>query len=500
MSLDGFLDAVGPDLIRENAFRVTGLGVRATAREVRRREQELAVRSKLGAAAAGGSPLPLDPPPDRQEVQNALQRLRDPVLRLADELLWFWPLEPDTEDEALGLLRAGRADEAEAVWDLASGRAAAIASHNLAVLAQIRVMESAVFSTALWEASFDRWSELFADDGFWDVLAARVSELNDPRLASVTSGGIRRKLPERLLSLAAGGAVKLALAGETADALALVELMYDSELAGDQVVDETLRKAFDFEFARVRGLAEDLKRNVSAERATEIAGLIDAFLGQVAPALERLRSVLPDQLVRDLSNEVAETVVVCTVLSLKFVKDLKTARRLFTAASFHARAADLVEAIEGNLEAVESGLLFETCWFCKANEQNEGTALEKTLYGNVRREYDRLGRTRVVWDRQTVRIPRCASCKAEHESVGKPYLIGCFAEFAMVVAAAVCFFNGATGAGFSLVVVAIVAFSVLAGRQGGLAEKRQSSFLEFPPLRDLFSTGWVLGSGPPGVR
>lgn len=80
------------DLFRHNAFRITGLAVDATAREVIRHADKLKMLLELGQEPhAKNNAHPLDPPPTIDEIREAIQKIKDPEKRLIDEFFWFWP-------------------------------------------------------------------------------------------------------------------------------------------------------------------------------------------------------------------------------------------------------------------------------------------------------------------------------------------------------------------------------------------------------------------------
>ena len=84
--------AARPDLYRINAFRVAQLHAGATPRELTRKLERIKMLAKLGGQAQEpAGPLPLQPAPDLETMRAALERLRDPEVRLLDEFFWFWP-------------------------------------------------------------------------------------------------------------------------------------------------------------------------------------------------------------------------------------------------------------------------------------------------------------------------------------------------------------------------------------------------------------------------
>ncbi len=88
------LDAATKDLFRKNAFRITGLSVDATAREVAKHVDKLKMLAELGQQPhTHAAAFSLKPPPSLDEIREAIQKLKDPEKRLIDEFFWFWPEE-----------------------------------------------------------------------------------------------------------------------------------------------------------------------------------------------------------------------------------------------------------------------------------------------------------------------------------------------------------------------------------------------------------------------
>ena len=144
---DVLLNAARPDLFRVNGFRITGLGVGAGAQAITRQVDRMRMAEKYGAAAErnGNGPLPLEPPPDADTLRAAIQRLRDPEIRLIDEFFWFWPQNPggNSDDEALNALGRGEEDEAVAIWTKQEKQSdlGYIAIHNMAVLSHVKALD-----------------------------------------------------------------------------------------------------------------------------------------------------------------------------------------------------------------------------------------------------------------------------------------------------------------------------------------------------------------------
>ncbi len=236
------LEAARPDLYRVNAFRIAGLPVDATARDISRQAEKLKVMEKLGGTRQANGPLPLDPAPDSDAMREAMQRLHDPERRLVDEFFWFWPhqLGQSKSDEALAALGRGDVKGAAEIWAKQENyhSDSNISMHNLAVLSHTAALdlEHVALTKPLlddqkkqrdsyWLQAFRRWKILLQYEGFWSRLTARIRELDDPRLTTGTARRMRVSLPLALLSINAQLAVRAAERGDTVEAHRHIEIM-----------------------------------------------------------------------------------------------------------------------------------------------------------------------------------------------------------------------------------------------------------------------------------
>lgn len=190
---------------RHNAFRLAGLRVDATSRQLRTRLTELEASQNLAAPLRGDSVLPVSPPPDLVDVKAALNRLRDPVQRLVQEVFWFWPVDGDV---AWSYFVGDDPDRGARLWlhrlDKL-GPSAAIAAHNLAILNHVKGIENSNLDTAeRCSAAHDAlvfWDDAFSEEAFWAHLEVRAAAIDDRRLSREIVADLRRVLPEMLLRM-----------------------------------------------------------------------------------------------------------------------------------------------------------------------------------------------------------------------------------------------------------------------------------------------------------
>jgi hypothetical protein len=200
------LQLATPRLYADNPFRVLGVRVDATPRDVQREQRRRHMQDKLGLAAGETEKAPaFRPHIDPEAQRGAVEALTRPVERLFAELFWFWPM--GEQDEALAALAAGDASAAEAVWESAPSELAPIARHNMAVLHHARCLESQLASDSELASTHDvpeslrRWAIVAQDEDFWSIFAARAEALDDRRVTPELVQQIRGSLPEALLSV-----------------------------------------------------------------------------------------------------------------------------------------------------------------------------------------------------------------------------------------------------------------------------------------------------------
>ncbi|WP_433179621.1 hypothetical protein [Actinoallomurus sp. CA-150999] len=491
------LQHVGPELYRDNAFRITGLTVDATARDIRRQAEKMRVMARIGTGSETMI-LPLGDPPDDAEVQQATQRLRDPVHRILDELFWFWPATDGGADDGITALRRGDLDAALQGWR--DTGPAAVAVHNLAVLNHAQALDHDRFDARgrrLWKDAFAYWRRVVSDDGFWELLESRVHEMADPRLTPAAAGRLRADLPAALLSVNARLAVRAAGDGCAEDAAEHIALMRKSGFR-PATVDEVLRDAIAPDIARIRALGENAQQAVDADprHGHEV---IRRFLDQTTPLLALLASVFPEDhpVLLGARDEVAGRVLPCVVPYVKETDDWRIAGELLERALPIAATGAVRDRLEENIAVVNGNLLYETCWFCGENPAHDRSAYALKMHGEVQRTYGR-----IRWKSLTIEVPRCATCKKGRKTRSPhPRAIGCGLAV-LVGAVAIALFAGDSPIAAAVIGIVIAAVAVLRemGRPGLFTARRFSTAGKFPQVQEQLAKGWRFGEKPPGVN
>jgi C-terminal repeat of topoisomerase len=226
------LEAATKELFRKNAFRITGLSVDATTREVARHADKLKMLAELKQDPhTQSAAFPMKPPPGLDDIREAIQRLKDPEKRLIDEFFWFWPEEfgNSQSDPAMQALATGDSAKAIEIWAARENGTAssATAKHNLALVYHVCALDWENYAvkntveadrrekmTDYWKGAFSRWERLTTSEPFWEVVTARIRQLNEPNLPTGFARRMRATLPEALDKINAELAVAFAESGK----------------------------------------------------------------------------------------------------------------------------------------------------------------------------------------------------------------------------------------------------------------------------------------------
>ncbi len=525
------LPSTHPNLYLSNAFRITGLSVDASPREVARQGERLKLMEKLGTAPTKGSGiLPLDVDTDGHGLREAIQRLNDPERRLVDEFFWFWPrtLGQSKDDAALKSLSRGDGEGAVAIWlnQEKTYSESNVSMHNLAVFSHAAALDLEQLGRPLssaerkdldrhWKEAFARWAKLIGNEGFWSRLTARIRDLDDPRLTTGTARRIRSGLPFALLSINASLAVRLAEKGDSEGTARQISLINAAGFP-ESIVNEALRHA-------VKPIRERIKllcANAASEgEADPVQGdkIALHLLENSHEPLSVLDRVMPkgDATLEGAHDAVAERVLLLQIAASDNSTKYQEALDLLRKGLSVAQGTALRSRIERNIEIVTSNLEYHqtygTCWFCKTNPPDEKATIEVKMHGNVvRTSY------RVTWNHNTFKVPRCVLCKYRNTSkqnlIGFTVLGAVIGFFAAIAVAVNLNSDSASSFGFCLTWISVGLLSHIITRSIITHSAKNKTFPDsinqnvktlglnakksFPPIRDRLKEGWTWGERP----
>jgi hypothetical protein len=372
------LDVATPEMFRINAFRITGLPVDATTREITKHADKLKMMEELGEGkSVHTGALALKTPPTVDQIREAIQRLKDPELRIIDEFFWFWPRQfgKSSSDPAIKALEGGDADAALEIWKAleTSPSDGFIAMHNVAVLRHLLALEwenhyakTGEFTEEnrrktekLWRAAFKRWDLLATDDLLWESVSARIKQLDDPRLTSGFARRMRATLPHALDKINAELAVRYAESGRMDLAQVHVQFMRETNQGLDNI-EKTAELVLVPATARLKQQIQRVQQHAAKRPSDGVnAGrelleharcsfvLFDLFFGEESEQRHAL------------SEEIAS---LCNVVSIAYQKatgNHKVSIELLREALPFATSIDLLRLIEENITKMTENLTFK---------------------------------------------------------------------------------------------------------------------------------------------
>jgi hypothetical protein len=208
------MEACTLQLYKKNIFRITGLPVDATTKEIARQAQKLQMQEEIGEEITGSKPaFALKINPTSEEIRAALSRMKEPQHRLVDEFFWYWPEKfgESKNDPAIQAMMSGDAQGAINIWRQRQKEGSDVAKHNMAVMFHMYAVDWSLYHVlydidasmedeikVYWRKAFDRWEDLVDSDEIRDILKERIRAIGDDAL---TTGFVKRMLTDLPMAL-----------------------------------------------------------------------------------------------------------------------------------------------------------------------------------------------------------------------------------------------------------------------------------------------------------
>jgi hypothetical protein len=511
-----------PDIYRKNAFRISGLSITSTTAEITRQTKLNEMKRKFGGTDEQKlSPFQLIPVPTHGEVNDALQKLKDPEKRLVDEFFWFWPheLEGCDKDEALLSLSKNDVNAAQKIWISYENQMSMsnVSMHNLAVLSHLLALDAEIGNDGEltikeklrrdmnWKDAFKRWKVLLTYEGFWSRLTDRVKQMNEARLKTGTVRRMKESLPVALLQINGMVALELAEKGKIEEAKRHLDLIKTSGFEYD-AIEKALRRVADPIRQRIKVMCKSADDEGNANKKTAIVQA-RKILEQTSELLRIVDIVLPEDSV--LRERIHDEVGLCslnnTIAYQVETGDDKQALELTELIAKIVISQSAKSRVEKNHEIFKSNIEYhfenEICFFCKINPKDDKASIEVKMHGEVKREYDwSRGGNYVTWKYRTITVPRCSNCQALHK---KKEGLGCIYSLITVILMVLLLDLGYESNAPFLNVLAfliIIPSILLYSRQKKkLDVTDKSSYKDFSQIKELLKQGWSYGEKPPNV-
>src|ERR1700730_4284582 len=381
------LDIATKHLFEKNAFRITGLPVDVTTRDLGKHAEKLKLLAELGQDPQPTAAFPLRPPPTLENIRGAIQRLKDPEKRIIDEFFWFWPenFGESHLDAAIQALQKGDLQTAADIWMSQRKHPAVgvVATHNLALIFHIEALNWENYSlrhdvdskrreevTEYWNAAFYRWNRILTNEQFWEKVLIRVRQLKEPNLTTGFVRRMRTTVPAAVVKINAELALAFAAASKPELArlhTSLMDRISEGAAHAGKIVELVLTPARKRLQEQVQNATENGEKNPSdaiavarqlLEHTSETLSLFDLFISKNAHCRN------------DAFDQVAETCNRLQVTYHKATNDNKNCLEFLQIILPFAASQELREQIEKNIQTL--------------TENIAGVDRDKKFYGNLR--------------------------------------------------------------------------------------------------------------------
>ena len=360
------LDACTPHLYMQNAFRISGISVDASMRDIKRRIDDLKAAEKMDDLKDELShAFALDPAPSLDQIHESAQRLQEPERRIIDEFFWFWPFEPGkcNIDPALKALMDDDKSEAIKIWSNAlsdnHANKSTVAKHNLAVIYHIQALDSEQYAlnnelsaeqlstiTNYWYTCFKWWEELADDERLWSMVADRIRTIDDHRLTTGFARRMRATLPEAMDKINAMLASAYAELDKYSQAANHIKYMNETHQGKDNVpkILSIIIKPLKARVDKAVDAATNTANNKPDEAATAAIELLQA----IKEPLKIIQVILPqeDHERIDICDTVAEACLKCQTAYARTSKDWKKSIEILGAALNYAASTETKEHLK----------------------------------------------------------------------------------------------------------------------------------------------------------
>lgn len=505
-----------PDIYHINAFRILGLPVTASPKELSSHIRRLELTEKYGnMGQPDNSVLALNIAHDRDARREAQQRLLDPELRFIDEFFWFWPLSlnsTEENDDTLEAIKQNDIARALTIWGNheAEGSEANVSMHNLAVFHHAMALDFEHMEMEMkeiskqqieqkrshWQQAFSRWKKLLNEEGFWQRMRERIREFDDPRLTADTARRIREGLPKALLSINAMLAVEASGRNDPTDMDFHLAIIHQSGF-DNAVAEEAKHRAIVPIRDRIKAIclhsAEEIVN--APERGKKVASSLISDTAQLFKTLDSLLAE-GDSTRESVHDEVALQVRSCLIAFGNETENWGAVLGVAEKSLNIAESPFLRQKIKDDLETIRTNLEYATCWFCGGACTDSDSYATVMMHGNVERERVFL-QTQVRWQYLPVMVPRCTRCKSAHKQTKAWRIGGTITAFFLAI------FIGIASSSFwvgVLVLGAIIAVAHgLAAATFPKGVKPESYKNEFRTVKEMLSRGWKMGGKPSDV-
>ncbi len=499
------------NLYNKNAFRILGVPVNACSRQINRESQKLYFLADTDNRNDTQEDIifPLTPLPDQETIRNALQRLRDPKLRLIDEFFWFWPTwssQSNINEIFISNMKAGAyrqiLENGKHITDPITCHNLAVLSHALAIEMEREIQledlteEQKKEKTFYWNYAYSKWKICLEPEAVWSAMRDRVREINDPRLTTGFVRRIRSALPVILLLINVKRCIQALESGDPAETDSHFQLIHNAGMDSAHIHEAIqrgcapIREQLKIQCQAIKSKLEDKTEDVETR--------LQMFLAQTHLPLSVINVVTKKGTPyrETVNNDVAQTILECLIAASQDIKESKKTIELLQQAYAIAETESVRQRILDNIRLLKDRMECVPCWFCDDYLARGATNLRWTI------------RSKENGEPVTIEIPRCARCQNAHQRIRQWTAVGNCIGGGSAIALAWFALGSLTGSAFWITLFFCAALGIALGSVIGRAIGRkrfpdwikpESAKEEFPAARKHFKEQWNQDGQPESI-
>ncbi len=421
-----------PDLYERNPFNLLNLPINATARDIRRRKEDIEAAFDAGTEAEEFRfVLPVDAnrrPPTRKTVNEAFEALNEPELHIAYALFWFWP-DDNCPKTTAKLICDDVEDSIIDRWEFESDKSV-VCRHNLAVYHHVMALTiegrlrncvasdtDKITIIGHWASAIELWNSVVSDADFWHSVSEMVSALNDPRLDYRFARSLRDQFAFAFDQINVELAIEFAKTGRESDAKRQVKYMKLSQPDADDV-----EGTFDDAFAGLLRQTEAICKAAQDEtEKNHKDGLRQAnlILEQTDEPLRVSRVVLEKgTAIRNaIGTTIFSAVRNCLIAYGNETEEWDECLSLAYQMSAFAETVEQWNLLSEDVNTLEDlsrkDNLRHSCWICKTRipkHMHDSSVISVPLHGRFEASKDYRS---VNYKAIDIDVPVCANCLSE---------------------------------------------------------------------------------------
>lgn len=493
--------------IRNNPFRMLGLPVNSTEKQIAKRISDVKIYAEMGKPIKYDTDFLFISEIKRtpENIRKAVSEIERPQRKLFYSLFWFYQ-KTSVDELCFELLVDGKADRARELWqktiDKKSSTANVFYSYkNLISLYLLDAQKKTESSDELLSAlslGIDSLAFMLNDDQMMEEYVREIcGEKN-----SIEIGSVYKDLAEEIHESCHNyiGVNKAVSVKEFISILSNLPKSMQSCINGKYVnsplqrIEEEIKEA---EYNKEESPCDADKHGEALYQKTKSD--ID-FLAEVLTVDNTTYKTIADK----LANAIEQCAITFYNDAKEDVETTEAAKKLLQYSKAIAVGMRLKEKIERGMDVIEKNeeyfTLAKRCWFCqKGNGQNTSNVTVH-MHGEVKRQWMVTG-TRVTWKKYDVTVPRCMDCKKIHGKRDTASTLRWVLSICAIIGGFVVGSEYESTAGTITAIAGIIAvFSIIKMPKLPKGVKSSDDYDNFPTIKELKRVGWKYGSQPSNVR